>query len=289
MSVEEQLKQARHELKMAQAKNKTSLANNLCPDHRDKQAGQRCLACQLAESKRKNMELLELIGNSPDGTNHDWHPRAETWHAERLKNEQLISELRSKLAYHKTQSIDRGKLLTVRQHRIDKLNSQLRKSKKTKSTEALSQDTRHDVLQLMQTTSDKISNSSRWFLFDKLMKDDKKYQQAIKKINLYSWLDSTYDKEIHLTVRRELGYDEYDVKPAYKHAYTVMYTGSKYCVHIYEPRRPGRCWVALVMCMFADRWQSTDDFALVSEFEDVIRLARIYTAYKIMGETHDDK
>ena len=47
------------EIKFLMAKTNNSLANNLCPDHRDKQAGKPCLACeierlsqQLEEAKR---------------------------------------------------------------------------------------------------------------------------------------------------------------------------------------------------------------------------------------------
>lgn len=46
------------ELRIANAKAATSLANNLCSDHRDKQAGKPCLACE-AELWAKFNEQLQ--------------------------------------------------------------------------------------------------------------------------------------------------------------------------------------------------------------------------------------
>ena len=39
----------------------SSLANNLCPDHRDKQAGKPCLACEIDRLKAENKRLRELV------------------------------------------------------------------------------------------------------------------------------------------------------------------------------------------------------------------------------------
>lgn len=50
---------AERELKIANAKNRSSLANNLCSDHRDKQQGKPCLACEIETLAR---ELLALRG-----------------------------------------------------------------------------------------------------------------------------------------------------------------------------------------------------------------------------------
>ena len=56
MSNGESLKQKIIELKkkieILELKNKSSLANNLCPDHRDKQAGKSCLACEIEKLQR---------------------------------------------------------------------------------------------------------------------------------------------------------------------------------------------------------------------------------------------
>jgi len=41
------------ENKILEIKNRSSLANNLCPDHRDKQSGKECLACENETLKRK--------------------------------------------------------------------------------------------------------------------------------------------------------------------------------------------------------------------------------------------
>jgi hypothetical protein len=38
--------------RIAELKAGASLANNLCPDHRDKQNGRRCLACLLEEARK---------------------------------------------------------------------------------------------------------------------------------------------------------------------------------------------------------------------------------------------
>ncbi len=56
--LEEQAK----EIKILELKNKSSLANNLCPDHRDKQAGKSCLACEI-ERKDKEITRKEEGGN----------------------------------------------------------------------------------------------------------------------------------------------------------------------------------------------------------------------------------
>ena len=48
-------------LKIAVAKNKGTLANNLCPDHRDKQIGKMCLACTIENSERENVELKQRL------------------------------------------------------------------------------------------------------------------------------------------------------------------------------------------------------------------------------------
>ena len=47
----------KRKLRIAEAKNKGTLANNLCLDHRDKQAGKTCLACQIERFERENAEL----------------------------------------------------------------------------------------------------------------------------------------------------------------------------------------------------------------------------------------
>lgn len=42
-------------LAIAEAKNQGTLANNLCPDHRDKQVGKPCLACEIETLERKQL------------------------------------------------------------------------------------------------------------------------------------------------------------------------------------------------------------------------------------------
>lgn len=50
-------------LKVANLKNQHSLANNLCPDHRDKQKGKLCLACEIErlEAEREQWERTVVI------------------------------------------------------------------------------------------------------------------------------------------------------------------------------------------------------------------------------------
>lgn len=45
------------ELTQLRLKNKNSLANNLCPDHRDKIGQQECLKCQLEKLQKKYQQI----------------------------------------------------------------------------------------------------------------------------------------------------------------------------------------------------------------------------------------
>jgi hypothetical protein len=45
------------QIKMLELKTSNSLANNLCPDHRDKQVGKSCLACTI---EQKDAEIARL-------------------------------------------------------------------------------------------------------------------------------------------------------------------------------------------------------------------------------------
>ena len=55
--VVEAIKKLETELAIASLKSATSLANNLCPDHRDKQVGKPCLACTIEILDRKSTRL----------------------------------------------------------------------------------------------------------------------------------------------------------------------------------------------------------------------------------------
>ena len=86
-------RQLETELKVAEFKNRTSLANNLCPDHRDKQAGKPCLACtvekletDLAASRAEVLALREALHPLADRWNsspewHDMHESDSAWGA----------------------------------------------------------------------------------------------------------------------------------------------------------------------------------------------------------------
>jgi len=59
--VQRELAAALKAQKIAELKASASLANNLCPDHRDKQNGKPCLACSLEEAQRDaEIRYMEL-------------------------------------------------------------------------------------------------------------------------------------------------------------------------------------------------------------------------------------
>ena len=49
------------ELRIAECKNRGTLANNLCPDHRDKQVGKPCLACAVERLERERDALTRRL------------------------------------------------------------------------------------------------------------------------------------------------------------------------------------------------------------------------------------
>jgi hypothetical protein len=49
--------------KVLEIKCRASLANNLCPDHRDKQAGKPCLACEISRLTKERDALHKLPSN----------------------------------------------------------------------------------------------------------------------------------------------------------------------------------------------------------------------------------
>ena len=60
IEAEAALAEAQRSLKIAELKNRGTLANNLCPDHRDKQVGQPCLACTI-ETLRGDAERFRFL------------------------------------------------------------------------------------------------------------------------------------------------------------------------------------------------------------------------------------
>lgn len=58
-----ELAEARAENERLTKKCQSSLANNLCPDHRDKQAGKPCLACEIERLTKKEAELRLFIAS----------------------------------------------------------------------------------------------------------------------------------------------------------------------------------------------------------------------------------
>lgn len=78
----------RSELLALRAKNKSSLANNLCPDHRDKQYGKPCLACTIESLERKTKResvnlalganaMLYIPSSLDETTTELWRRRAK--------------------------------------------------------------------------------------------------------------------------------------------------------------------------------------------------------------------
>ena len=57
-SLKQQLQVAERNVRIERLKNKGTLANNLCPDHRDKQQGQPCLAC-IIEKLTKQLQVAQ--------------------------------------------------------------------------------------------------------------------------------------------------------------------------------------------------------------------------------------
>lgn len=53
-------------LQIAELKASGTLANNLCPDHRDKQTGKPCLACKIEALEKEVQDLRNHIFNGAD-------------------------------------------------------------------------------------------------------------------------------------------------------------------------------------------------------------------------------
>ena len=72
--------------RILEVKNASSLANNLCPDHRDKQAFKSCLACEI-ERLKDELQLLrhaaeELLSNEEhavSGGRRSYQKGSPTW------------------------------------------------------------------------------------------------------------------------------------------------------------------------------------------------------------------
>jgi hypothetical protein len=74
------IEQLERELKIANLKNASSLANNLCPDHRDKQKGRPCLACEIERLERE----LADSRSGMDEANKRWIEAREVANRETL-------------------------------------------------------------------------------------------------------------------------------------------------------------------------------------------------------------
>lgn len=82
LAIREELERLRMENRQLKLKNQHSLANNLCPDHRDKQKGKPCLACEidrlekLERSRTKNSELNQIAQTLVEIADSDDHEKA---------------------------------------------------------------------------------------------------------------------------------------------------------------------------------------------------------------------
>ena len=61
-----ELDAAKRELAIANLKNASSLANNLCPDHRDKQKGKPCLACEIERLQKAALSARQEMPSADE-------------------------------------------------------------------------------------------------------------------------------------------------------------------------------------------------------------------------------
>lgn len=64
--IERELVLCQRKLKVTELKARGSLANNLCPDHRDKQNGKPCLACENERLKKDCSQLIARVNDLTD-------------------------------------------------------------------------------------------------------------------------------------------------------------------------------------------------------------------------------
>lgn len=64
-SLKKEVERLTRMVRIAEAKNQNSLANNLCPDHRDKQQGKPCLACEIERLRKVTAGILMAAVNAP--------------------------------------------------------------------------------------------------------------------------------------------------------------------------------------------------------------------------------
>ena len=72
VAMSEDAKRLAEDNKVLSIKAASSLANNLCPDHRDKQKGRPCLACEIEQLRKLLKELAY-----PSGPTHHARERAK--------------------------------------------------------------------------------------------------------------------------------------------------------------------------------------------------------------------
>lgn len=122
----------RRKLHIEELKNRHSLANNLCPDHRDKQAGKPCLACSIETDRRllgehqveisRLLTALEMVRDL-DAHHHDGHQfPADVKHPSEVAIQAL--------AGHKTNSQKRwewqGEAIQAEKQRADAAEAKLK-------------------------------------------------------------------------------------------------------------------------------------------------------------------
>ena len=92
--------------RILEIKNASSLANNLCPDHRDKQTGKSCLACEIehltalaSKQMAKNIKESAVVLRQQEtidslmAQNQQWKKENSALNAEVKKSRELCAEL----------------------------------------------------------------------------------------------------------------------------------------------------------------------------------------------------
>jgi len=85
------------EIAILRLKNKTSLANNLCPDCRDKQTFKSCLSCENQKLRSDKQTLVDALEEAIEGM-EDMIGYVPDYFREKWKHDDCIKEAREALA-----------------------------------------------------------------------------------------------------------------------------------------------------------------------------------------------
>ena len=111
----ERVRELERQIKILEIKNRSSLANNLCPDHRDKQKDKPCLACTI-EKVEKDLKLerentLEMCkaNDREQLLRREWKTRAEKAEAETNELRE-VANMGKRLADYVRLEMETGKI-----------------------------------------------------------------------------------------------------------------------------------------------------------------------------------